>query len=140
MPRDILCCCQYASASYTRQRGTLGRSRVFSTSCKASTTTASAQLTVVPIAVVATFKGPFCNGRRRYALTKNVTVRLGTIKNVVMITVPVHSSHKRPPLQPPLRQELGPGLELKSQLRLPLSSYYSGFGSHSQQSKLTQIR
>ena len=36
------------------------------------------------------------------------------------LTVPVWGSQTSPPLQPPSRQEVGPGLVLKSQLRRPL--------------------
>ena len=36
------------------------------------------------------------------------------------LTVPVCGSQISPPLQPPSRQEFGPGLVLKSQLRRPL--------------------
>src|SRR5579863_6890511 len=38
-------------------------------------------------------------------------------------TVPVVLSHSSPPLQPPSRQELGPGLTLKSQSRRPFEFY-----------------
>jgi len=53
---------------------------------------------------------------------KQETIGFGKIERNIccIITVPVTGSHKRPPLQPPVRQESGPDLR-KSQLRLPLS-------------------
>ena len=38
---------------------------------------------------------------------------------ITTLTVPVCGSHSKPPLHPPVAQELGPGFVLKSQLRRP---------------------
>ena len=42
-----------------------------------------------------------------------------TIGETTVLTVPVCGSHFKPPMQPPVAQELGPGLLLKLQLRRP---------------------
>ena len=54
--------------------------------------------------------------------------------------MPVWGSHSRPPLQPPSRQELGPGFTLKSQSRRPLQEPMSKAQLWHRGPSLTQMR
>ena len=120
MPLGILCSCQYASASCSHRRGKLWDIEGDSTFWvigKDGTITyhrSSRDYRSLEGSILQ----PWREGR------PNEVVRgywFGEIER--NITVPDDVSHNRPPLHPPLRQELGPGLR-KSQLRLPLSAWY----------------
>ena len=78
------------------------------------------EYTIVEISISICLERPLSDSGRRHTLVK-IHQSGGEIIFEMLPTVPVRASHKSPPLQPPSRQEFGPGLLLKSQLRLACS-------------------
>jgi len=80
-------------------------------------------LTVVKVLTIRSIQRPLRNGSRGDSLGVNFMTIRYTSDHRIQLTVPVRGSHWRPPLQPPDKQDRGPGL-VKSHSRLPCKYPY----------------